>query len=148
MHVYLWYTNVSVSSTSTTGALDDFDKTSIPPEAPTAPDAGTTDEKVINTFLRFYSNSSSTFTVSLFHDCCRLNCIFSSVHFILSPLCWKTVSSLRLSLMVRWPIKHARSGRKPWLSQRKKNLTFYNIFISCLRQQVKQVSNLKWSTVG
>lgn len=62
MHVYLWYTNVSmflvhqwntsVSSTSTTGALDDFDKTSVPPmapEAPTAPDAGTSDEKVKNT---------------------------------------------------------------------------------------------------
>lgn len=48
---YLWYTNVSVSST--TGALDDFDKTSVPPEAPeapTAPDAGTSEEKVQNTF--------------------------------------------------------------------------------------------------
>lgn len=47
------YTNVSVSSTSTTGALDDFEKTSVPPtapEAPTAPDAGTSDEKVKNTF--------------------------------------------------------------------------------------------------
>lgn len=59
MHVYLWYTNVSVSSTSTTGALDDFDKTSVPPEAPTATDAGTSDQKVINTYFNFFSNSSN-----------------------------------------------------------------------------------------
>lgn len=42
-----------VSVFSTTGALDDFDKTSVPPtapEAPTAPDAGTSEEKVQITF--------------------------------------------------------------------------------------------------
>lgn len=51
------YTNVSVSSTA--GALDDFDKTSVPPvapEAPTDPDAGAkSNEKVINILILKWS---------------------------------------------------------------------------------------------